>query len=330
MKTEVFGKMKILFVLSNNHERGITPIVGNQAEALVEAGVKVDFFYINGKGWLNYLKSIIQLRRYLRTNHYYAIHAHYSFSGYVASLAGAKPLVVSLMGSDVKDSNYLKFLIPIFAKLFRWRALIVKSRDMYRDLGVEWATVFPNGVNTERFQPRPKEENQKHLGWEPKKKHILFPANIARQEKDYALAEAAIKEFVNGGVRELEIEVHSFDDYTPNAETRYWYNAADVVLLTSVYEGSPNAIKEAMACSLPIVSTNVGDVEERMSGVEGCYVVDSREPKDVAEAIEKALAFKGMTKGREKIFADGIANVQSVKKLKEIYNIVQTQRVIGG
>ena len=184
--------MKILFVLSNNHERGITPIVGNQAEALKEAGVEVDFFCINGRGLLNYLKSIIQLRRYLRTHQYYAIHAHYSFSGYVASLAGAKPLVVSLMGSDVKDSNYLKFLIPIFAKVFRWRALIVKSRDMYRDLGVEWSTVFPNGVNTERFQPRPKAENQEHLGWDPKKKHILFPANITRPEKDFALAEAAL------------------------------------------------------------------------------------------------------------------------------------------
>ena len=322
--------MKILFVVSGNHERGISPIVKNQMEALQEAGVVVDLFEIRGRGVFNYLKNTIQLRHYLRKHLYFAIHAHYSLSGYVASLAGAKPLVVSLMGTDVKAAGWYKSFIKLFAKLFRWGALIVKSNDMYRDLGMAEAIVFPNSVNTERFMPMDKQTCQEKLGWtithnQSSVTHILFPANYNRPEKDFPLAEEAVALVKQHFGDKREIEIHWFDDYTPNAALPDWYNAADVVLLTSFYEGSPNVIKEALACSKPIVSTNVGDVAERMDGVEGCYVVSTREPKDVADALEKALAFDGLTKGRENIFADELSNQQAMERLKNMYKSVQNK-----
>jgi glycosyltransferase involved in cell wall biosynthesis len=96
------------------------------------------------------------------------------------------------------------------------------------------------------------------------------------------------------------------------------YNC-DALLLTSKTEGSPQVIKEAMACGCPIVSVDVGDVAERVSGVEGCYIVRTREPKDIAVALQKALAYEGKTNGRERIIEMGLSNEQVAKQLLRIY-----------
>lgn len=310
--------MRILFVASGNHGAP-SPVVQNQGDALVSEGVTVDYFLIKGKGIKGYLKNVKPLRKYLKEHNYDAIHAHYSLSAFVASLAGAKLLVVSLMGSDVKAAGWYKFIIRLFAAFGGWKSIIVKSYDMYRSLGIKRAIIIPNGVNMERFQPMSKSDCQKRLGWDAAKKHILFPANASRPEKDYALAEAVIKQLTTDSCQLNTFELHAFEN-TPNAETPYWYNAADVVLMTSKWEGSPNAIKEAMACSRPIVATNVGDIAERMSGVEGSYVAQSREPQELATLIEKALVYE-VTKGREKIMADGLDRHEVNKKLIDIYRL---------
>lgn len=314
--------MKILFIASGNHGAP-SPVVQNQGDALVSEGVIVDYFMIKGKGIKGYLRNVKPLRQYLKERKYDAIHAHYSLSAFIASLAGIKSLVVSLMGSDVKAAGWYKFIIRLFAWLFHWKAIIVKSADMYRSLGIKRAIVIPNGVNMDRFQPMDKTECQLRLGWQTANtiSHILFPAASSRPEKDYPLAEAATKLAIIN--HQSEIVLHPFDN-TPNTETPYWYNAADVVLMTSKWEGSPNVIKEAMACSRPIVAVNVGDIAERTSGVEGCYVAQSREPQELASLIEKALAFT-KTNGREKIIADQLDRHVINQQLIEIYNTHRKQ-----
>jgi len=309
--------LKVLFVASGNHGAP-SPVIQNQGDALVSEGVIVDYFLIKGKGIKGYLRNVMPLRKYLKEHKYDAIHAHYSLSAFVASLAGIKPLVVSLMGSDVKAAGWYKFIIRLFAWLFRWKAIIVKSNDMYRSLGIKRAIIIPNGVNMERFQPMDKTECQLRLGWQTANtiSHILFPAASSRPEKDYPLAEAATKLAIIN--HQSEIVLHAFDN-TPNTETPYWYNAADVVLMTSKWEGSPNVIKEAMACSRPIVAVNVGDIAERTSGVEGCYVAQTRDPEELASLIEKALTFT-QTKGRERIIADGLDSHDVNHRLIEVYN----------
>ena len=117
-------------------------------------------------------------------------------------------------------------------------------------------------------------------------------------------------------VAELELkELKGFS----RVQVNHWMCAANCLLLTSKTEGSPQVIKEAMACGCPIVSVDVGDVAERVSGVEGCYVVRTREPKDIAEALQKALAHVGKTNGRERIQEMGLSNDQVAERLMAIY-----------
>lgn len=118
-----------------------------------------------------------------------------------------------------------------------------------------------------------------------------------------------------------QIELIELKGYTRDQVTALMYNC-HALLMTSKTEGSPQVVKEAMACGCPIVSVDVGDVAERTSGVEGCYVVPTREPKDIAEALRKALAFNGRTNGRERIIAMGLSNEQVAKRLEEIYRML--------
>jgi teichuronic acid biosynthesis glycosyltransferase TuaC len=285
--------MKVLFVSSGNSSNGISPIILNQGTSLQNQGASVAYFTIKGKGIIGYFKAILPLRRQLKSNKYDIIHAHYSLSAFVATLSGAKPLVVSLMGSDVKSKKYFKLFIKLFNK-FSWAKMIVKSEDMKLSLGIKEVEIIPNGVDFERFQPIDKIIALKETGWDNTKKHVLFAANPERYVKNFKLAKDAF-DLLNRS----DIDLHFLNE-VPNVQLPFYFNAADVVLLTSLWEGSPNVIKEAMACNRPIVSTDVGDINNLIGKTEGCYI-SSLDPKDIMIKIKKAVNHKLDTNGREDV-----------------------------
>jgi glycosyltransferase involved in cell wall biosynthesis len=264
--------MKVLFVSSGNSLSGISPIVKNQGDSLKENGIEIEYFTIIGKGVTGYLRNIIKLRRFLKGRSFDIVHAHYSLSGYVASLSGARPLVVSLMGSDVWKGMLGKGIMKLFNRFF-WDMLIVKSESMKKKIDTKNSHVIPNGVNFDVFQPIDKENAKKKVGFNYNK-HIIFVANPERREKNYQLAFKAFK-LLNDP--DVELNVVSGVGYK---DIPYYYYAADVLLLNSLWEGSPNVVKEAMACNLPIVLTDVGDVKEVIGDTEGCHVT-SFDPNDV-------------------------------------------------
>lgn len=313
----ICDEMKVLFVGSGNHGE-ISSIIKSQGDSLASSNIEVGYYLIKGKGLRGYLCQVKPLRTFISNNSFDVIHAHYSLSAFTASLAGARPLVVSLMGSDVKATKLYKMLIRLFARFFRWKEIIVKSKDMYDDLGISQAKIIPNGVDLDLFKPMDQNECRLRLNWKADKKHVLFPANPLRQEKDFSLAEGSV------ALLGSSVEMHVFDN-VDHQDTPFLFNAADVVLLTSKWEGSPNVIKEALACCRPVVTTKVGDVEERMKNVDGCYVSQTRCPEELAELLGKALRFKGQTKGRENILMDGIDSQQVAEKLLCIYlNVVKS------
>ena len=177
-------------------------------------------------------------------------------------------------------------------------------------------------------------------------KNVLFAGAFDNAVKDPELAKAAveiaqaqiednkIKENINNQQhRQLdsttlranqhpcaihEIRLVELKGYTREQVNALMYNC-EVLLMTSRTEGSPQVIKEALACGCPIVSVDVGDVAERTSGVDGCYLVRTREPKDIADALLQAIAYKGRTNGRERILEMGLSNDQVAKQLLRIY-----------
>ena len=315
--------MKVLFV-SSGRQGDANPIIKNQGESLRRAGVDLEYFVVNGRGWKSYAKSIKPLRGKIKAEGFDVVHAHYSWCAYLAGLAiiGLRvPMVVSLMGNDILDHWWYPVLARIIAACKPWRAVIVKSQEMRERVGIERAIVIPNGVNMERFAEKSKKECQSLLGWNGEKKHVLFAARREDARKNWPLAEAAI-ERVTEETEYKEIELHEMNGIK-NEDTPIWYNAADVVVLPSFYEGSPNALKEAMACNCPIVTTDMGDCRERIEGVEGCYVADTYEVDEFAELLNKALQFGQKTQGRERLLADGIADYQIAERLKNIYTNVK-------
>ena len=300
--------MRILFISSGNAGDSISPIVLNQGESLIERKLLINFFPIKGKGFLPYFKHILILRKYRHNNKFDLFHAHYSLSAFVATLAGCRPLIVSLMGSDTKCSIFLKKIIQILAKR-RWSTVIVKSASMKNDIGIDKAVIIPNGVDLRKVVPGKIEKNNQD------KKIILFAADPRREVKNYYLAEKAVLLLENKNVV-LKV-VHS----KPYSEILAEINNSDLVLLTSLWEGSPNIIKEAMACNCPIVATDVGDVKSIIGNTEGCYLT-SFDPADVAEKIKSALNFGKKSNGRQRIIDLKLDSASIAARIMQTYEVV--------
>ena len=290
--------MKVLFVSSANS--GISPIVEAQGLSLQKAGIDVRFYGIKGKGVIGYLGNIWKLRKSFSDLAPQVVHAHYSDCGFLAAIALRSPVMVSLMGSDVKSSGLWRVIIRFFAR-YIWKATIVKSDDMKSSLGVytDRVHVIPNGVDLDVFKALDKFECRHKVGWDESKRIVLFAANPDRYEKNFELAK---KSFLKADIPNAELKVVY---NIKHEDIPYYLCASDVLISTSKWEGSPNIIKEAMACNIPIVSTDVGDVNLLFDGVKGCFVA-AHDPDDIAIKLNQALRFEKQTNGRERLIELGL------------------------
>ena len=303
--------MKVLFVCSGNKNNGASEVVLNQYQSLVKLGIEMDMYTIKGKGFLGYLKNVRQLKRKLKKTKYDIVHAHYSLSGIVASLAYAKPLVVSLMGSDAHLKGILK-RITFFFQNKTWNTTILKAREMQDHLNLTSYVVMPNGVDTDRFSPMDKDAARKVLKFNSEEKILVFIANPEREEKNYQLAVDTLTYLRTDNVKLITAY------NVPNKEIPIYLNAADALILTSIYEGSVNVVKEAMACNTPIISTNVGDVQENIKALENCFISDNN-PKEFAAKVDQVLESNNRSNGRQHVFNLKLDSVSVANKLIETY-----------
>jgi glycosyltransferase involved in cell wall biosynthesis len=197
--------------------------------------------------------------------------------------------------------------------------IIVKSRGMLRVL---WpppripAVVIPNGVDLDLFRPGSRTEARARLGLDQTRRYAIFPADPSNQQKGYAVAVEAVADLRAAG---LDIELQPVCG-RPQTQVVDFYNAADVVVLPSLSEGSPNVVKEAMACNAPVVVSDVGDVREVIAGTNGCFVVE-RSPRAFAGAIRRAIDLTGgRTSGRERIAPLSIELV--ARQVRTMYDTV--------
>lgn len=306
--------MKVLFV-SSGRQGEVGYVVKNQGESLIRHGFEIVFFTA-GPGIAGYLKAVPRLRREFRKGGFSLVHAHYSLSAFVATLAGCRPLVVSLMGSDTRHDPIVSSIIRFLSRR-RWASTIVKTGEMQTGMNLPKAAVIPNGVDLDRFRPVDQITARKQLGLDPDKKLILFISGLNRGEKRIDLAREAVSRLQDDEVFLL----HLHD--TPNDQVPIYLNAADLLLLTSSREGSVNVVKEAMACNCPVVSTDVGDVRWVLGSTEGCFVTSS-DPSDIAESIRRVLEAGRRTSGRSRIEEIGLDAGSVAGRIADIYRNVLT------
>ena len=308
-------EMKVLFV-SSGKAGEVGHVVRNQGESLRGAEVEIDYLTID-RGLSGYLRAIPVIKRTFHQGGYDLIHAHYSLSAFSATLAGVRPIVVSLMGSDAFTPWFFRIIIRALSAK-RWDTTIVKTDEMKVMLKLDNAIVMPNGVDLLRFTPMEKNRARKHLNIDSVAKVIIFVSTTNRPEKNLTLALKAIKLLNDSSVEFMHIHDKQ------NSEIPWYLNAADLMLLTSDREGGVNVIKEAMACNCPIVSTDVGDVRQVISGTEGCYITGHDE-QSIAENIRKALSFGSRTSGRTRIAELGLDSATVTSKIIEIYRSVKAK-----
>lgn len=302
-----YSKMKVLIVARCKNGK-YAPFITEQVEAVQKLGVECKFFGIVGKGIIGYIRQLPRLEKAIREFRPDLIHAHYGLSGLLANYQRNIPVITTYHGSDINDNRVLQ-LSKKAIKRSRFNIFVSqKNVDTAKPMG-DYALI-PCGINLEDYPLIDKTEARRIMGLDYGQKYILFPGSFDNPVKNANLAKDTLKEVP-------EIKLLELKGYT-RVQVITMMQAVDAMLLTSFSEGSPQVIKEALACGCPIVSVDVGDVAERVSGIDGCYVTSSN-AASLTNALTKALAFGKRTRGRDAILRDGLTNDLIASRLINIY-----------
>jgi glycosyltransferase involved in cell wall biosynthesis len=287
--------------------------VQEQVEQLRNEGCVVQLFLIVGKGWLGYLRNRKGLMHAIKQFNPNLIHAHSGMSVLLAALQRRIPVVATFHGSDINIPKLRRF-----SKLAMMlsRSHIVVSTEMKRALNDERVHVIPCAVDTTLFYPTDTAAERKNLGWKEENRYILFSSAFSNTVKNAPLAQEAIEELNEENFQLVELKGKS------RREVAQLLNACDVALMTSFTEGSPQFIKEAMACAVPVVSTLVGDVPELSENLSGHFLVEYTK-ESVAEGIRRAIEFRDaerQTKGPEVVQKFGLTPHHIAQRIMDVYS----------
>jgi len=283
--------------------------IARQVRFLRAAGVDVDVFsFRGGRRPLRYLAAWARLRRRLmernggRQPRYDLVHAQFGQSGLLA-LPKRLPLVVTFRGDDLFGIRGRDGRPTPAGRLLQWLsrrvarradAAILVSEHLKEYLSQSAPVhIVPSGLDLDLFRCIPQEEACRHLGLPPDRRRILFVGDPADPRKRYDLAREAVERLNRNVAAELVIGWR-----VPHDQMPFYMNACDALVFTSREEGSPNAVKEALACDLPVVSVAVADVPLRLQGIPGCEVCADDSPETIAAALDRTLRRDERSGGR--------------------------------
>lgn len=282
--------------------------IKSQVDSLIAAGLDVEIIHPKpGPVLLRYTSAIIQVLLKTLTLRFDVVHGHYGQWCFIARMQWTTPVVASFLGSDLLSAPAIN---PDYSKknalvlhVSRWLchrvdAVIVKSEGMKKATLVSEGNIFiiPNGVDFELFRPIPRAEARALLGWDQDHYYVLFGNDPHKPVKNFPLAQAAIECLRARGISAELVVANGL----PQTTVVQYINASNALILPSLVEGSPNIVKETMACNVPVVATDVGDVSQVISRTRGCSVCPPN-PQALAAALEQALQHTGPTTGRTDI-----------------------------
>ena len=299
--------MRVLAVIPGNGEGSSMIFARRQVHSLSELGLELRIFFLENR---MHPRQVVRAARKLRAIvdgfKPDIVHAHYgTVTSFVCACVTRTPLVITFRGSDlnrhaaVPRVRYLIALALSQLSTLRATRVICVSRQLRGRLWWDRnrATVLPSGVNLTLFKPQPHEDARSVLNWEQQTPAVVFNGGYNPHAKGLALA---IESIARAQAKIGRVRLILLDGRIPPERVPVYLNAADCLLVASEREGSPNIVKEAMACNLPVVSVDVGDVAERLAGVEPSTIAP-RDPEAMGSALVQILTKRERSNGREKL-----------------------------
>lgn len=330
--------MRILEVsrYKNNFADHQLPFVTEQGEAIAkvlrEASIDdrciddrcVDYFLVKG----NYVTAVRELKKKIREFKPDIVHAHYGLSAITAELQGLVPVVTTFHNGETLNPvvNFASSLMSLRAKHVIYVAQHVRDLSYFK---AKHYSIIPCGVPMEEMAITPKDEARRQLGWNPEKKYILFGGAFDNERKNYALLKQAVERLQIEDCR-LQIECIEMKGLS-RAECVLRMCACDLFALPSHSEGSPQALKEAMACNCPCLATDIADVKYLFGDEPGHWVLrnprktherwdaDEKSLDEMVALLKEALVYNKRTNGRQRILDLELTNEQVAKRIIKIY-----------
>lgn len=303
--------------------------VARQARFLAAAGIEVDVFAFRGRQNLrNYWQAWRQVQRRIRSSTYDVAHAQFGHSA-ILLFPKILPLVITFRGDDVLgilNDRTGKYTIKgrILQAISRFVAkradqVIVVSEEVGQSLQIPQYHVIPSGLDLDLFKPIPQAEARRQLNVDMDCLIALFVGRTSEYRKRFFLVEEAIA-LVRHVFPDIQLMVA---EQVPFDQVPLYMNAADVLVLTSIQEGSPNVLKEALACNLPIVAVDVGDVRVRLQGVLGTVICSDDRIETIAESIQGVLRERKRINGVS--FIQDLDEVKLTEKVNRVYELAVQQ-----
>jgi len=291
------------------------PFFKKQVAVLERQGISCTVLPVPGgtsdtRSILDYARFQGRVLREVAVNDFDIVHANYGLTAPTALLQPLRPVVLSLWGSDLLGTyGWLSE-----ACLTHCDAVIVMSEEMDDRIDQE-THIIPHGIDMDQFAPESRSQAREAVGWSEIAKHVLFPYDPSRSVKDYPRAEAivdAVNEQSNQSVK-----LHAVYNI-PHEQVPTYMNAADALLLTSKREGSPNSVKEALACNLPVVTTDVGDVADIVGDLDNCAICQTND--ELVQVLVNVLTSDKRATSRPRVREHGLE--QMGQELREVYDDV--------
>jgi glycosyltransferase involved in cell wall biosynthesis len=337
--------MRVLHI-STNYPTPEHPAFGtfvqSQVESLRAQGVECSVFYVNGRGsLLRYISAYFRLLWHLLTHRYELLHAHHALSGILLWMTCAPlftPSILSYQNEVKREWGWGTFylLAPFFRRIIFKSApssapvalapvapapaspsLSPSAFPIFGKCYCKKVRVIPNGCDSSMFVPIPQSEAKQCLGLEEEKQYILFiDSNLrARHQKREDRFDAVLSHLKTKYPRVEPLKLRSV---APEKMPLY-FNAAEMYLLCSDYEGSPNAVKECLMCNRPVVATPVGDLPYLSQHCPACVVADFSE-EGLGAATEKILTKeRGEGASRDVLLSLGYGLESTAQKLLGLY-----------
>lgn len=329
MKILIIGRYKQQF------PQNLLPFVLEQGESLRALGCEIAYFAVKG----NYLLAVRNLKKKIHEFQPDIIHAHYGLSAITAELQSLVPVVTTFHNGETLNVG-VNILTSLFSKRAKHVIYVAQHiRDLVRFKAKHYS-IIPCGVNLDDCRLIDWQEARQILGMQQDVKYILFGGGFDNLRKNYALLRDAVQQIegqewtpVDGGERCGNIVCLEMKGLS-REECVLRMNACDLFALPSHSEGSPQALKEAMACNCPILATDVADVRTLLGDLSGHYILrnprktherwdgDTNSLYDMVSLLTDALRYNSRTMGRDRIIELGLSNEQVAKRLLEIYDTI--------